>query len=552
MAGLNENDLMKLDQKVLVQMLLMNQQMLQSLKETNASLNVQLEVCNQKLDILMEQLQVARSARFGRSSEKVQVDGQMELCFNEAEITIAEAGTIKEPTIDEACPCTLPAAPARRKKSTGKREADLSGYPTTPVHHLIDNAVLDEKLGKGWRQLPDEVYKRLEFHPATYEVKEHHVGVYVSADGKTFMRGDRPADLLRNSILTPSLAAAIMNAKYINAVPINRLEQEFKRYDVHISRQVMCNWIIHCAERYLSLLYDRLHKELYKGHVIQADETPCEVNRDGRPAGAKSYMWVYRSGRLEPEHPVVLYEYQKTRKQDHPREFLKDFTGTVLCDGYQVYHSIENEIEDLKVAGCWAHARRRFANAIKAMKGNGKGTIAGEALERIASIYNMDNELAALPADERARRRQQSVKPLTEAFFAWVKECVTQVKVTPGSETGKGLSYCINQEKYLKTFLDNGWVPMDNNAAEQSIRGFCIGKKNWMVIDTIAGAKASAIIYSIAETAKLNHLKPYNYFEFLLTELPELMEEQSSCLEQKLNALLPWSETLPVECRKKI
>lgn len=213
-------------------MLLMNQQILQSLQKANASLNEQPEACNQKLDILMEQLQIAGSVRFGRSSEKVQVDGQMELCFNEAEVTIAEAGTIKEPTIEEACPGALPAVPVKRKKPAGKREADLSGYPTTPVHHLIDYEVLDEKLGKGWRQLPDEVYKRLEFHPATYEVKGHHIGVYVSADGKNFMRGNRPADFLRNSIVTPSLAAAVMNAKYINAVPINRLEQEFKRYDV--------------------------------------------------------------------------------------------------------------------------------------------------------------------------------------------------------------------------------------------------------------------------------------------------------------------------------
>jgi Transposase IS66 family. len=296
----------------------------------------------------------------------------------------------------------------------------------------------------------------------------------------------------------------------------------------------------------LSLLYDYLHKELYKWPVIHADETPVLVNKDGRSAGSKSYMWVYRTGEMCNTPPIILYEYQKTRNTSHPREFLKDYKGTCVTDGYQVYHTLEKEREDLKIAGCWSHARRRFADVIKAL-GNDKAkdTLAWQALKQIGAIYRIEEELATLTPKERMKRRQLSVKPLVEAFFAWIRE--NQNKVPPKSETGKGFTYCLNQEQYLKIFLEDGMVPADNNAAEQAIRGFCIGKVNWHMIDTINGAKASAVIYSIAETAKANNLKPYNYFEYLLTEIPKHQEETSLDF---LAELLPWSESLPQECRK--
>ena len=151
---------------------------------------------------------------------------------------------------------------------------------------------LTSRLGSKWKRLPDEVYKRLAFHPAVFEVEEHHVAVYAGMDGQTIIRANRPVDLLRNSIATPSLEAAIMNSKYVNAIPLYRLEQEFVRHDVNLSRQVMANWTIQCAERYLSLLYDRLHKELYKSNVLQADETPVLVSKDGRRRLQELYVGI--------------------------------------------------------------------------------------------------------------------------------------------------------------------------------------------------------------------------------------------------------------------
>lgn len=337
-----------------------------------------------------------------------------------------------------------------------------------------------------------------------------------------------------------------MNAKYVNAVPLYRQEQEFERYGLPISRQNMANWTIQCADRYLAVLYDYLHRKLYDYHVLQADETPVLVNKDGRNAGSKSYMWVYRTSQMYPDRQIVLYEYQRTRNASHPREFLKGFNGICVTDGYQVYHTLEKEREDLKIAGCWSHGRRRFDEAVKALpKAKQKESLAYLALTMIQAIYREEKPLKDLPAEERKRRRDLSVRPLVEAYFVWLKENIH--KVPQKGKTWEGFNYCLNQEKYLKVFLEDGEVPMHNNAAEQSIRGFCIGKKNWVMIDTIAGAKSSAIIYSIAETAKANHLKPYDYFEYLLTEIPKHMEDKDL---RFCEDLLPWSPALPDNCRK--
>ena len=466
----------------------------------------------------------------------MEVDGKI-VFFNESEAVAAEAS-------EEAPEAVLRRKP---KKKQGKREEDLEGLPVVVVEHSMTQEELTALFGtKGWKQLPDEVYRRYGFTPAKVEVEEHHVKVYAGRETDEIIRAPHPGSLLRGSLVSPSLEAAVMNAKYVNAVPLYRQEQEFERYGLHISRQSMANWTIQCADRYLAILYDYLHEKMYGYHVLQADETPVLVNKDGRPAGSKSYMWVYRTGRMYTGRQIVLYEYQKTRNASHPREFLKDFSGVCVTDGYQVYHTIEAEREDLKVAGCWSHARRRFDEAVGALpKAKRKDSRAYLALTMIQAIYREEKLLKDLPSEERKTRRQLSVRPLVEAYFTWVKENIP--KVPQKSKTWEGFSYSINQEKYLKVFLDDGEVPMDNNAAEQSIRGFCIGKKNWVMIDTVAGAKSSAVIYSIAETAKANNLKPYDYFEYLLTEIPKHLDDTNRAF---LDDLLPWSPNLPANCWK--
>ena len=527
-----EEQLNSLDRETLIRLFLSQQEQLENIDHT--------------LQLVLEQMADLKRHRFGRSSEKhetedqisfMEVDGKI-VFFNEAETVAAEENTQEEPE-----------SVSRRKpkKKQGKREEDLEGLPVVVVEHSLTDEELADKFGKdSWKQLPDEVYRRYSFTPAKAEVEEHHVKVYAGKKTQEVIKAPHPQALLRGSLVSPSLEAAVMNAKYVNAVPLYRQEQEFGRCGLHISRQNMANWTIQCADRYLAVLYDCLHEKLYGYHVLQADETPVLVNKDGRPAGAKSYMWVYRTGRMYTERQIVLYEYQKTRNASHPREFLKDFNGVCVTDGYQVYHTIECEREDLRIAGCWSHARRRFDEAVKALpKQKQKDSRAYLALTMIQAIYREEKQLKDLPAGERKNRRQLSVKPLVEAYFVWVRENLP--KVPQKSRTWEGFQYSLNQEKYLKVFLDDGEVPMDNNAAEQSIRGFCIGKKNWVMIDTIAGAKSSAIIYSIAETAKANNLKPYDYFEYLLTEIPKHLDDTDRSF---LDDLLPWSPGLPANCRK--
>lgn len=534
-----EEQLNTVDKSLLIQMFLNQQEQLQTLTAEVRSLN-------EKMQLMMEQMVLANRNRFGRSSEKMEdasqisfmeVDGTI-VFFNEAEAVC---------NLDAPEPEQLEVPAPRPVKKKGKKEQDMSGLPIERIDHYMTEEELTEEFGKnGWKQLPDAISRRYRFVPAKVEVEEHHIGVYSDKKDGHMVKAKHPRGLLHGSTVSPTLAAAIMNGKYVNAIPLYRLEQEFKRYGLAITRQNMANWMIRLGEEYLSVLYDYLHQKLYDYHVIQADETPVLVNRDGRPAGSKSYMWVYRSGYMYPEKQIVLYEYQRTRNASHPREFLKDFSGICVTDGYQVYHTLEKEKEDLTIAGCWVHGRRKFEEALATIPAEGKkDSVAWLVMKQIQAIYREEGKLKDLPSQERLAQRQVVIQPLVDALFAYLKQKKEQIVVKGKLEAA--FTYLLNQEKYLRVFLNDGDVPMDNNASERAIRGFCIGKKNWEVIDTINGAKTSAVIYSIAETAKANNLKPYEYFEHLLTVIPGHMEDTDRSF---LEELLPWSPALPENIRK--
>jgi transposase len=528
-----EDELKKLNKSVLINLFITTQE----------SMQAQLDQLNQNMERLIEQIAVANNQRYGRKTEKLEtIDGQLDLStvFNEAE-GLMDTTWFPEPSIDDIVKPTKP------KKSKGKREADLKDLPVEIIEHTIPEKMLKETFGDSWKELPVETYKRVKYIPASCTVEEHRVHLYAGKDQEgndKIIRAKRPVDLLRNSIATPSLVSAIMNGKYVNALPLYRMEQEFERNDVNIKRQVMANWMIQCSERYLSVLYDRLHQALLGLDVVQSDETPVLVAKDGRATGTKSYMWVHRSGKSYKDI-IILYDFQKTRSGDHAEAFLSGFTGTCVSDGFSAYEKLDKKLKHIQFAGCWAHARRRFVDALKALKdkSEAKGTIANEALRQIAAIYKLNNELEDKPPDEQLKMRQLIVKPLVEAFFVWAKE--QQSSLLPKGKTAEGLNYCINQEKSLKVFLDTPSVPMDNNATEGALRGFVIGRNNWKMIDTIDGAKASAMIYSITETAKANKLNPYKYLNHLLSVIPKHMDDKNLGF---LEDLLPWSENLPEEC----
>lgn len=532
-----EEQLNSVDKSFLIQLLLQQQEQLEAItKELHAS--------NEKMQLLMEQVILGKQNRFGRSSEKMEDTSQ--ICFQEVDGTIVffnEAEAVYD--LNEKEPDELELKSPKQPKRKGKKESDLSGLTVRRIDHYLSEEELEIEFGvNGWKQLPDAISKKYHFAPARVEVEEHHIGVYASKTDEHMVKADHPKALLHGSLVSPSLGAAIINAKYVNAVPLYRLEQEFQRYGLQITRQNMANWCIRLAEEYLSILYDHLHEELYFYHVIQADETPVLVNHDGRKAGSKSWMWVYRSGHLYQDRQIVLYEYQQTRNASHPREFLKGYDGICVTDGYQVYHTLEKELEELTIAGCWVHCRRRFDEALKLIpKPSQKESNAFLLMKQIQAIYREEGKLNDLSSDERLKQRQAVIKPLVDAFFAYLKT----INVSKKDKFGDAVRYARNQEKYLRVFLTDGDVPIDNNASERAIRGFCIGKKNWQMIDTIHGAKSSAIIYSIVETAKANNLRPFDYVQHLLEEIPKHMNDKDCSF---LEDLLPWSEKLPAGIRK--
>ena len=416
-----------------------------------------------------------------------------------------------------------------------------------------------KQFGEGnWKSMPDDVFWQLRFEPAKWIAEKHIIKVYVGTDGlhqDEFLRGDHPKTLFKGSIATPSLEAAIINSKYVNSNPLDRIAREFQANGLNISKQTMSNWTVWTAERYLLPVYNFMKTRQLEAHVNQCDETPVEVIHDGRPAGSKSYMWVHITGELSNVPKIVVYEYQKTRHSDHPKEYYKDFNGILMTDGLGQYHKIAKEMDGLENANCFSHARRHYANAIKAMgKSNPeavKSSIAYKALIRIGAIYDLEGSLKELSSEERLKERQSSIKPLVEEYFTWIKEILADTTVVPKGETAKGINYSINQEEYLKVFLTDGEVPIDNSATERALRGFTIGRKNWMTINTVRGAQASAIIYSITETARANQLNVYYYIRHLLTELPKLIDEDGDIEQSLLEPIMPWSKTLPADCYSK-
>ena len=504
---------------------------------------------------LMEQICLAGQQRFGRHTEKLEdIAGQLSF-FNEAEANCDE--TALEPTIEEVVDGML--QKPRRPKKKGQREEDLRDFPQEEVPHDVSQKQLTDTYGEGnYKSMPDEIFWQLRFEPAKWIAEKHIVKVYVGTDGlhqDEFLRGDHPATLFRGSIATPSLEAAIINTKYVNCNPLDRISREFQTNGLNLSKQTMSNWTVWSAERYFLPVYNLMKQKQLAAHVNQSDETPVEVIHDGRSAGSQSYMWVHITGELSPVPKVIVYEYQKTRHSDHPKEYYKDFKGILMTDGLSQYHKTARELDGLTNANCFTHARRDYADAVKAIgKGNAeaiRSSIGYKALTRIGAIYKLEGALKDLSPEERLKERQTSIKPLVEEYFAWVKQVLADKTALPKGKAAQGLQYSINQEEYLKVFLTDGEVPIDNSASERALRNFTVGRKNWVTINTVRGAQASAIIYSITETARANDLNVYYYIKYLLSGLPSLIDKKGNIEKSMLEPLMPWSKTLPADCYSK-
>lgn len=545
MEQLSKDQLNSLSKEALIIIVSSMQDQLNSVQSQLDAANALLVDNNRQIELLTEQIRIMNQRQYGKKAESRlnDVEGQISLFDGFNEIEVLSKPDAPEPEITE-----IVISSYKRSKTKGKRDEDLDGFPARIIEHKLTKKELEEKFPEGYKELPHEIYKRLHIIPETFIVDEHHVHVYASkSNNGVIIKAPRSVDLFRNSIATPSLVASIINGKYVNALPLERQSRAFRCNGVNLSTNTMANWVINSTMSYLSLVYDHMQELIYHSKVIHADETPVKVMRiegDKVKSGKKTYMWVYRNRSSAKSPPIVLYDWQPSRRADHPREFLKGFSGTVVTDGYQVYHKLGKERPDLNVAGCWIHARRPYAEFLKSIgKQAAKGSLALEAYNMITEILHIDNDYDDLSARDRKIQRQQHLQKRVDAYFSWVKAKYDQV--THNSVIGRALAYSIHQEEYLRKFLSDGNIPMDNNYAEQAIRPFTIGRKNFVIIESDSGAKASAMLYSLAESAKANLINTYQYFELLLTEIPKHMDDKDL---RFLDDLMPWSPRVQKKC----
>ena len=496
--------------------------------------------------MLSDRLTLAQRKRFGASSEKY-AEGYTQLgLFNEAE---QEADpNAPEPELEEVHP-----SPYKRKKRSGQKEEDLSSFETTEVieYKLTGEDRYCPDCNTKYKVVTKETVKRLKFVPARFEVVEEVTCVYSCPKCGAMKRPEKAPSLLKGSIATPSLVAGIMNAKYVNGMPLARQEREFARYDLNLSTKTMANWIIQCADRYLQPLYELMKEELLHSGYLHGDETRIQViDEPDQKGSTRNWMWVYLTDEYSGSPRMVLFQYERTRAGYHPVEFLGDqFGGYFTCDGYQAYHSLP---ERITVTGCMAHARRRFEEALTVLKKDFtneqlKETTAYQAMARIGMLYKIEEMIRDKTPEERYEERQKQTKPLLEAFFEWLHSL--EDSVDRSSLIGEAVLYALNQETYLKRYLEDGHLSIDNLAAERALKNFATGRRNWLFAKSIRGAQASATVYSITETAMLNGLKPYHYLTCVMERMKDLgpFPKKEALLE-----LLPWSGSLPADCYSKL
>lgn len=503
-----------------------------SLEQENASLK-------QQIHLLLEERRLARLKQYGTSSERS--DSLQLHLFNEAEVESGE-----EPAEEEASVQTV--TYERRKKQPGQREAMLEHLPVERIeYHLPDEERVCKCCGGAMHEMSEETRRELKHIPAQTIVVEHVQYIYGCRTCERnqieppVVKAPMPRPAFPGSLASASMVAHIMSKKFVEGMPLYRQEQQLNRQGLDLSRQTLANWVILGATRWLSLVYGMLHEALLACKYLHADETTLQVlHEPGREADSKSYMWLYRSSRDGPA--IVLYDYQETRAKEHPKNFLKGFKGYLHVDGYPGYHDVENA----KLVGCWSHARRAFDKALKALPAEEqkKLTAVRTGLEYCNKLFKIERGFKDATPEERRKGREEQSRPVLDAFSAWLQEQSTQV--LPKSALGKAVTYCLNQWGKLIMFLEDGNLELDNNRAERSIKPFVIGRKAWLFNNTPRGARASAITYSLVETAKENGLNPYLYLTYLFEQLPNVQTDDP----ESLGTLLPWSEQLPEQLRK--
>lgn len=490
---------------------------------------------------LREQVKLSKSQRFGSSSEQRLVDGEQLGIFNEAEAT-------QNPDSSEPAAEDISRKKQQEKKKKGSKREKVKNLPVERVDYkLSEEEQVCPKCGSHLHEMKKIVHDEIVVMPAQYKVHREVQYVYACRNCEkigtqaTIINAPAPNHFFLNSLASPSLLADIICRKYVLSLPLYRQEQEFARYGLDLKRPTISNWIIRAADLYLYRIADAIEKKLLSGDIVLADETEVQVlHEKDKPPQSKSYMWVYTNGRSDT--PCFIYRYTPGRGQEYPKEFLKEYKGFLQTDGYSAYDAV---IRDAKYpivhVGCIAHARRKFTDALKASSVKDPPNI----LKGIAfcdKLFDIERKCSDMSPQERTEYRKEHAVPVLDAYFEWLRSIESEV--LPKSKLGIAVRYSLDQEHKLRRYMDDGRLEISTNRAERAVKPFVIGRKNWLFANTPDGAEASAMIYSIAETAKANNLKPFEYFEHVLTIL-------SQNPEVDIQELVPWSEHLPEKCCMK-
>lgn len=430
-----------------------------------------------------------------------------------------------------------------RKKRQGM---NLDGMPADHIF-AVDAEKLDALYGEGnWEIINWHVRRKVKRIPELDYVEYTHAPVIsIGPEGKLIALPF--ADALQDySIATSSLVASILYKKFVLGIPLYRQEWELLMKDFPLSRQTMSNWVVSFSMGLFGPVYDHFWDELKKCSYIQNDETTLQVINDGRNPGRQSYMWVHMTSELCSDvNPIILFAFELTRSADHLEEYFADYVGTMISDAFGGYYSFADKHPGLIIlAGCLMHARRPFAlssavkGAAKLSKEEQKAMPEYRVLQILAMIFDLEKSYRDVTADERKALRNEQVRPLLEEFFQIV-HTLDPENPEYSEKMKKGIEYALNHEPELRRFLDDGHIPCDNGACERHIRPFAVSRKVWLFCNTIAGAKATAIIYTLVETAKANKVDPYFYLKYLLDKMPGHMNDHDRSF---LNDMMPWSQ----------
>lgn len=484
-----------------------------------------------KVEWLMEQFRLARHHRFGVSSEKNEYD-QLNL-FNEAEVT--SDVLVPEPEL-------APVEKHFRKRRNMVNDKLPEDLPVETVVHELppDERVCPECDGSLHVMGTETLRRELKLIPAKAVIVEHVRKVYACRHcerdecGVPIVKAAVSNPVIKGGFASPEVIAHIAAQKFVMGVPLYRQEQEWNRYGINVSRQTMSNWLVKATFDWLEPIYGILKEMLCMRKVLHADETTLQVlHEPDKPTESKSYMWLYRTGG-DTNSPIVLYEYQPDRRAVHPKHSLKKFSGWLHADGYEGYHDLSGNI---KVIGCFAHARRKFDEAIKGLsKKEQADSMAMMGKQFCDKLFSLERDFSELTAEERFQKRQELSKPVFDEFYRWLGT------LNPPPKTGLNTAvvYARNQREYLERYLEDGRLEISNNRAERSIKPFVIGRKNWLFANTPRGAKASAILYSIIETAKENGVPPYEYLAYVFKNAPNWNIRSNF---DYLDLLMPWNAT---------